>query len=371
MQRSWKVIEYRHMRNLVAFAFCLLAGLAAAEPVNVIFDTDMVEDYDDVGALAVLHALADEGKCDILAMATCTRDNSSVAAVEIINAFYGRPDIPVGCSKEIGVIGVPGGSPDRKGHQKYVRLAASYPEWVKHPNSNEAPDANAVYRKALADAPDKSVTFVSVGFITNMRRLLETKADGFSPLDGRSLVAKKVKRWYAMACKHPRGSEYNSKWDAASSKIAFEQWPTPIVFSDFGLGRNIYSGRTVAETEYAYRNPVKDVFSWSLPSRERVRSGKSWVKSEDGHSSWDEVTVLAAINDIGHYFSTENGTFRMVGDKGDDEWVPDSNSRHCRLLVSERCALHDNHIKAIGSVLNELIAREPKSCLTRGETSAR
>ena len=73
---------------LTAVAVSALALLCAAasseEPVRVIFDTDMVEDYDDVGAMAVLHSLADAGECKILAMASCTRDNCSVAAIEII-----------------------------------------------------------------------------------------------------------------------------------------------------------------------------------------------------------------------------------------------------------------------------------------------
>ena len=37
----------------------------APEVQNVIFDTDMAPDYDDVGALAVLHALADSGEARI------------------------------------------------------------------------------------------------------------------------------------------------------------------------------------------------------------------------------------------------------------------------------------------------------------------
>ena len=65
---------------LVGAALCASPLVSAAVP-KIIFDTDMVEDYDDVGAMAVLHALADEGKCEILAISTCTRDNSSVAAV--------------------------------------------------------------------------------------------------------------------------------------------------------------------------------------------------------------------------------------------------------------------------------------------------
>ena len=37
------------------------------QPVPVIFDTDMGPDYDDVGAIAMLHAMADNGECTILA----------------------------------------------------------------------------------------------------------------------------------------------------------------------------------------------------------------------------------------------------------------------------------------------------------------
>ncbi|MGN0853683.1 MAG: DUF6807 family protein [Kiritimatiellia bacterium] len=344
---------------LAAFLAMGCGGLLAGP--KIIFDTDMVEDYDDVGAMACLHALADEGACEILAMATCTRDNQSVAAVEILNAFYGRPDIPVGCAKELGVVGVPNLAlhPNRPGHAKYVRLASEYAEWVRHPNSNDAPDANEVYRKALASAPDKSVVFCSVGFLTNMRRLLETKGDRHSPLDGRALVARKVVAWYAMACKGPKGREYNSMHDAESSRIAIDRWPTPIYFSDFDLGRHIYAGRTVAETDYGYRNPVKDIFARSLSSREKVRSGTCWDKEEGGHSSWDEATVLAAVYGPERFFELERGIYRMVGDAGDDEWVPDPKARGGRLLPAVTRARRRYARHNIGAILDELIAREP------------
>ena len=116
------------MRKALFALVCALALAAHPAVPKIVFDTDMVEDYDDVGAMACLHALADEGKCEILAMATCTRDNQSVAAVEVLNAFYGRPDIPVGCAKGMGVVGVPGGDPKRPCHMKFTRLAKEYGE---------------------------------------------------------------------------------------------------------------------------------------------------------------------------------------------------------------------------------------------------
>ena len=346
------------------------AFVATADVPKVIFDTDMLTDFDDVGALACLHAMADAGECEILATVTCTRGNASVAAVEVINAYYGRGDLPVGCAKGIGVIGAYAGAKvkvDCKsplgqkgggdgGHYKYRKLAADYPQWVKHLDSDDAPDANEVYRKALAAAPDGSVVICSVGFLTNLRRLLETKPDAISPLDGKALVAKKVKRWVAMACAYPIGKEYNSQWDWESSKIVLENWPTLAVFSDWRYGGDLFSGRAVAEME-GPRNPVKDVFVGNIPSREEVRKDPArWMRAcfgMGGRSSWDETAVLAAVRGENSYFNVHRGTFRMVGTDGTDEWIPDEeNGRHLR--ITEK--LNKNEV---GKIIDELICRKP------------
>ena len=66
-----------------AIAVAFVAGcytvpdLSQHEPVKVILDTDMISDYDDMGALACLHALADAGECEILATVSSTRGNAS------------------------------------------------------------------------------------------------------------------------------------------------------------------------------------------------------------------------------------------------------------------------------------------------------
>ena len=332
------------------------------EPVKVILDTDMLTDFDDVGALACLHAMADAGECEILATISCTRSNYSVAAVEVINGYYGRPDIPVGCAKEIGVQGGrPGGdpriTPNEGEHVKYMKLADDYPQWVKHRNSDDAPDANLVYRRALASAPDNSVVICSIGFITNLRRLLETKPDDLSPLDGKALVARKVKKWVAMACNYPSGAEYNSRWDWESSKIAFENWPTPIIFSDFQYGWDVYAGRAVAEMA-GERNPVKDVFKGNIPSREAIAKEPGiWLQRAmgmGGRSAWDETAVLAAVRGEESYFNLHRGTYRMIDDKGNDRWEPDeANGRHLRLTEK----LNKTEV---GKIIDELICRGPK-----------
>jgi hypothetical protein len=62
--------------------------------IPVILDTDIDGDSDDVAAVAILHALADEGKVGILAMGVVSRHPYSPACLDAINTFYGRGDIP-------------------------------------------------------------------------------------------------------------------------------------------------------------------------------------------------------------------------------------------------------------------------------------
>ena len=63
----------------------LSAGTAAAEPVPLIFDTDMGNDIDDALALGLIHALQSHGECKLLAV-TVTKDNPFAApCCDVIN----------------------------------------------------------------------------------------------------------------------------------------------------------------------------------------------------------------------------------------------------------------------------------------------
>ncbi len=81
-------------------------------PTKIIYETDMTCDVDDVGALAVLHALANAGDVELLTVGfneTCP--NGAVA----INAWYGRGDIPIGAFRgglHAGRVALPGSRSD-------------------------------------------------------------------------------------------------------------------------------------------------------------------------------------------------------------------------------------------------------------------
>ena len=323
-------------------ASALSAG-SSSDPTKIIFDTDMYTDFDDVGALACLHALADEGKCEILATVSSTRGTPSVGVCQAINAWYGRGDIPVGAPREIGIT-----APEtpRYAYPIYQRLVGERPECFQ--SSDDAPDANVVYRHILAGQPDGSVTVCSVGFLTNLRRLLETQGDEFSPLSGKDLVARKVRAWYAMACRYPEGMECNSSQDAESSRIVLRDWPTQVYFVDWWLGGAVRCGVPVSKVS-CERNPVARVFREAL---------KGFGETEKGHPVWDQVTVLAAVLGWESHFGVERGRFRIVDADGRNAWTADRSGLHGRLFAK-------TPVKDIGQIIDDLMVRLPVCKIAR------
>src|SRR6185437_11217193 len=83
--------------SLVFIWICFSGARALdAEPVRLILDTDIGNDVDDALALAMIHALETRGDVRLLAV-TITKDNHYAAPfVDLVNTFYGRPDIPIG-----------------------------------------------------------------------------------------------------------------------------------------------------------------------------------------------------------------------------------------------------------------------------------
>jgi len=151
---------------LVALAPALLPHLARCDddPVGVILDTDMANDCDDAGALAVLHALADRGESEILAVVTNRKDpsNASAAAADAINTWYGRPDIPIGTDKD-------GAKPPKRWNDPSAYCGALRDEFPHDARpDDEMPDALDVYRETLRARPDGSVVICSVGALSNL-----------------------------------------------------------------------------------------------------------------------------------------------------------------------------------------------------------
>src|SRR3984893_6162906 len=118
------------MFSKIIICFCILVPVISiqaqkkANPVAVIFDSDMGPDYDDVGAITLLHAFADSGYVRILATVASTRYEGVAGVFSVFNTYFNRPGIPIGVPKRNGV-------DMRDGQHWSDTLLANYPHRIK------------------------------------------------------------------------------------------------------------------------------------------------------------------------------------------------------------------------------------------------
>ena len=298
---------------LSPFAFSQTKS-AGVRPVKIILDTDIGPDYDDAGALAFLHAMADSGRAEILGTIACNKDSLVVPTIEVINTYFGRPSIPTGTPKSAGVsLGASQHWPDS--------IVARFPHRSR--SSREAPDAVLQYRKILAGQPDGSVTIVTIGFLTNLHNLLLSGADGYSPLNGRDLVARKVLKLVSMAGRFPSGKEFNVYMDAAASGYCYKNWPTPIIFTGFEIGEKILTGLRLV-SHAGRNNPVREAFRIAMAATKEDRKGRM---------SWDETAILIAVYGTKPFFTTVEGTISINPD-GTNGWKDGPAGKHSYVKFS-------------------------------------
>ena len=252
----------------------------------IILDTDMDTDCDDAGALAVLHALADRGDVEIAGVVCDVGNPWAAACIAAINRSCGRPEIPVGVSSRPYEE-----NPPYCAH--YRRTAASgtiYNEAAAKmsgviPGQGFAPSEGvALYRWLLAAAEDRSVTVCAIGLLTVLADLLRSGPCWVSPLSGRELVSRKVKRLITMAeAAFPEGKDcFNWEMDRESAAIVLNFWPSRLTVN--ALGREVLTGGRICAC-LPEHNPVAAayrIFGRNNPAFRRP--------------SWDQITVLAAAN---------------------------------------------------------------------------
>jgi inosine-uridine nucleoside N-ribohydrolase len=268
--------------------------------VKIIFDTDLGPDYDDVGALAFLHAMADSGKVEILATVSSNKNELVAPAINVINTYFGRSELPLGAPKTPGV--------NLGSSQHWAdSIVGKYPHFIK--STSDVDDAVNIYRTILADQPDKSVTLVTVGFLTNLNNLLKSQSDNISPLTGKELIIRKVKRLVSMAGKFPEGREFNIFMDSTASKFVYGNWPGEVIFTGFEIGSEIHTGLKLIKSDIK-NSPVKDVFRISIPLSEEDKAGRM---------SWDETAVLIGVYGTEGFFDTVRGKI-IVNPDGSNTW---------------------------------------------------
>lgn len=330
-------------RHLFVFALLAVASCSAADVPRIFFDTDMCTDCDDAGAMAVLHALADRGECHILATVVSVRHPAAVPVVAAINAYYGRPDLPIGGITKGGV---------SQPSLFTENVAAEFPTSLK--STADAPLAVEVYRDVLEKQPDASVTIVTVGYLTNLRRLMEVPANGTRP-SGLDLIRRKVKMYVCMggnfigmpAQDDLKLGNVNFQREPESALKVIREWPGPLTFA----GREVCSvpsglavGTSLARTPAD--NPVRRAYEHYF---------KGHLKNR--HVA-DLVTVLYAVRGPRDYWDIEDKGSIDLHPEMTFTWRYDRDRDHSYLLKKKDASGKPND-RYIEGVLDELLVQSP------------
>jgi purine nucleosidase len=321
-----------------------------AAPVAVIFDTDMWSDIDDAMALAMLHTLEDRHEIRLVAVTVSTDEPWCAPYVDLIDTFYGHPEIPVGRVHD----GLDTAA-FRKLFPNLTWPATRYTERLSQAtqgdgslvyphrliDGQQAPEAVDLLRETLAAQSDGSVVVIGVGYSTNLARLLASGPDGHSPLTGRELIRRKVRLLSVMAGNYapvtmdgkvlPAGtSEFNIQSDVPAARKVFSEWPTPIVASGFEIGFNLLYPAASIEHDFSYvaHHPIADTYRLFAAERSPAHP---WPHD---HPTFDLTAVLYAVRPDRRYFSVSNPGRITVLDDGGTRFEESAEGHHRYLILT-------------------------------------
>ncbi|MDD4922958.1 MAG: nucleoside hydrolase, partial [Bacteroidales bacterium] len=190
-----------------------------------------------------------------------------------------------------------------------------------------------------------SVTIVSVGFSTNLVRLLRSAPDQYSALNGKDLIAKKVKFLSVMAgsFRENPAAEFNVVRDIPSAKALAEEWPGQVVYTPLEAGLAVTYPATSIQNDFAWAtfHPLVEAY-------------KQYKPMPYDRPCWDPIALLYVMDSSSKFFTHSGWGKVAVDEKGHTLFSPDVNgNRQYITLTTDQAA-------AIRSYFIEQVTRVPK-----------
>lgn len=336
--------DYLLLLPLLLLFACEKSATPQNDPVKVIFDTDMGSDCDDVGALAMLHKYADQGKVEILGVIYSSGAVPYGAGViDAINRYYDHDGIPIGANYEPAV----GDTVDKMQAEKLAKDTAAYGNKIIL--NTDAIEQTKLIRKLLAEALDNSVVYITVGHTKGLYDLLVSEPDELSELNGAQLAESKIDSWVALGALNANNEKghYTKDWNfffnktAPFTKYLVDHFPRPSYF--INGGRNVMTGKSLINTPAGniVRTAYRD-WLWNVEKKTLL----------DQRPSWDLVAVLFAIERSDKYFNVhDNGYLDFDVEKG-CRWV-ETDSTTLHTYVQQKKGVDEE----LAGYLNNLIAK--------------
>ncbi len=312
------------MKKLAILALLIASFVFTfAAPQRVILDTDLGNDIDDALALAMLFNLQKSGAVDIAAI-LINKDNPLVPEyLGLLSKYYGAEKIPVGMLKL--------GTGATRGEDKYIgkvlraKNADGSPKYPR-PEHTDVSDSVRLARSILAASPDKSIAYISIGFSTNIARLLQSNPDNISPLSGAQLAAKKIKVFSVMAGQFGLSRrvktfrpEFNIYNDLPAAKFFLENPPAPVVLSGFEVGEELTFPQQRIVKFIPETNPLRESYFLYCGTPPHCWGGRLW----------DLTSVLYIVNPAAFDISARGSI--AISETGLTNFTPNKNGL-CRYL---------------------------------------
>lgn len=331
----------RHVSFFVV-ALAIVFGISCGVPegpVRIIIDTDLRSDVDDAGTLALAHALADNGACELIGVIASQTGPYIVGAIDAINTWYGRGHVPIGLSPV----------DDQRFRDPYAPYIGDPDNFPSSQTNETATESTLLYRRLLNESADGSVKIVVVGGQTPLHLLLTSgidyEGDGSINRSGFDLVSAKVKGLYIMAGNFVDGShrEHNIALDLDAAQYIAANWPTYIVYSGFEIGRYVITGGGYTDP---HNNPVAMAYKL-YPS--------GGVGHIGGSASYDQTILYYSI--LGN---TSNGLtlWDVAGPgtvgfpDGETHFTPNEEGRHYYLVANAS-------FEVVADVIERLMLQPP------------
>ncbi len=251
---------------------------------NVILDTDLGSDVDDVGALALANILHNKKAINLLCVTHTTSGLYGPLVCEAINQFYHNDNIVVGVHKGKEFL------KEELENNYPIPTSKAFPH--KHKSVEEMLDALEVLKDTLKK--NDHVTMIFIGQLLNLANLM--KSEG-----GEELINQKVDAIYIMGGGFsditglPGGDqpEYNLCTALEESIYVINRLKVKTVFVDGSIGLKVLTGARVCQ-KYGDSHIVSYAYSRYI-----------YREKDNSRFSWDPITVYAGC--------VEDNLFEEVG----------------------------------------------------------
>jgi hypothetical protein len=318
--------------------------------IKLLYDGDLGPDPCDYTTLSMLYEYHRRGMIELIGMIGVTPDPYQAATFSLYNQIYGSQipfavyrrgsdDVsysrPVRLMYRVALLATTYANPNRVLSEKYAI--------ARPPGAEDVPGPVEVYRRLLSEAEDDSITIFAAGPLLNFPSLLDSAADRFSQLDGRTLLRKKAKEFFFMGGSFPTssdslllsrtsGAEYNW-WALRQAGVtqqtieALVELGKPVTYVGFEVGERLPVGREIVR-RLGRDHPTSDAY-YQYRATYDAESGEI----SGDNPAFDDVALYHLVEGgIGSYFGTVSGSVR-IDERGANRWVEnEGRERYLTLL---------------------------------------